>query len=256
MKLDNKFEILLKNAKKRLLQMHFESNSGHIGGNLSCIDFMLVLHFFFLSSKDKFILSKGHSAGALYVTLWSLGLLKNSDLRTFSKDNTILAGHPSSSKIPGVIFPTGSLGHGPSLAAGISIANKYTNKKSHVYCLCSDGEWQEGSCWEALIFANHNKLNNLTIIIDQNKLQGFGRTRDVISCDDLTTRLSSFGVNVIHANGHDTGEIYRAIEKSKKLFSIIILDTIKGNGLDSQNEIESHYLPISKKQLEKFLSKI
>ena len=165
--MNNTFEKLLIQIKLRLLKMHYQANCGHLGGNLSCIDALVTLYHTVMQPEDRFILSKGHSAGALYVTLWSLGKLTDLDLETFSKDNTLLPGHPSGTGIPDLLFSTGSLGHGPSLAAGLALAAKHQNSDRQIYCLCSDGEWQEGSCWEALAFSVHHQLNNLTIIIDQ-----------------------------------------------------------------------------------------
>ena len=240
------FKALLKSAKLRLLKMHHESNCGHLGGNFSCIDALMTLHHLVMKQGDRFILSKGHSAGALYVCLWSLGRLKDSDLASFSKDNTLLPGHPSGTGIPDVLFPTGSLGHGPSLAAGLALAAKHKKMDHQVYCLCSDGEWQEGSCWEALAFSVHQKLNNLTIIIDQNGLQGFGTTQEVMSCDDVTHRISSFGAHVQRIDGHDCAEIKKALEnRSSSSPNIVILDTVKGIGLHFEGKMESHYLPLS-----------
>ncbi len=195
---------VIKKTKVRLLDMHFKSNTGHIGGNFSCIEALIVLFHSILQASDRFILSKGHSAGALYATLWSVGKLTDDALNTFCKDNTLLPAHPSGTGIPDLLFSTGSLGHGPSLAAGLALAARYQNKNRHIYCLCSDGEWQEGSCWEAIIFAVHQKLGNLTILIDQNLLQGFGSTHEVISCEDLHQRLASFGANVISIDGHSS----------------------------------------------------
>ena len=253
----HKFDALLKTTKLRLLKMHFNSNSGHIGGNLSCLDTLMTLHHLVMRPGDQFVLSKGHSAGALYVTLWSLGKLSDDDLDTFSKDDTLLPGHPSGAGIPDLLFSTGSLGHGPSLSAGLALAARYKQSRRHVYCLCSDGEWQEGGCWEALIFAVHNKLNNLTIIIDQNGLQGFGTTKDIISSSDLTQRISAFGANVGKVDGHDTTAIKAFLDKKAKTGpTILILDTIKGKGLHFEGKMESHYLPMTKEQYETAYSKI
>jgi len=243
------FNTLLVATKLRLLKMHHNSNCGHLGGNFSSIDALMTLHHLVLKSDDRFILSKGHSAGALYATLWSLGKLSDSDLETFSKDNTILPGHPSGEGIPNLLFPTGSLGHGPSMAAGLAMAAKYQKSDRLIYCLCSDGEWQEGSCWEALTFAVHHRLNNLTIIIDQNGLQGFGKTDEIISCGDLTHRISSFGAQVQRINGHDLFEIKKSLfKKSSEKPNVIILDTIKGKDLYFEGKMESHYLPLSEDQ--------
>ncbi len=243
------FERLLRAAKARLLQMHHESNSGHLGGNFSCIEALMTLHHLIMVPSDRFILSKGHSAGALYVTLWSLGKLADDDLKTFSKDNTQLPGHPTGQGIPGLLFSTGSLGHGPSLACGLALAAKQMGRDHRVYCLCSDGEWQEGSCWEALVFAVHHKLDNLTILIDQNGLQGFGTTHDIVSFNDLESRISSFGAHVGHGNGHDYLEIERMLNnRSIDKPNVLILDTVKGKGLHFEGKMESHYLPLSSEQ--------
>jgi len=253
----HQFELALKSVKLRLLKMHYDSNSGHLGGNLSCIDALMTLYHLVIKPDDRFILSKGHSAGALYLTLWSLGKLKDSDIETFNKDNTLLPGHPCVYGISDLLFSTGSLGHGPSLASGLALAAKYQNSNRQIYCLCSDGEWQEGSCWEALIFSIHHQLNNLTIIIDQNGLQGFGKTEEIISCSNLTLRISSFDAHVQRIDGHNCSEIRTALNnKSSIMPNILILDTIKGKGSHFEGKMESHYLPLSEEQYRTACSKI
>lgn len=251
------FESLLSTSKLRLVTMHYETKSGHLGGNFSCIDALMTLYHQVLQSDDRFVLSKGHSAGALYVTLWSLGKLSDADLKTFSQDDSILPGHPSGTGIPDLLFPTGSLGHGPSLAAGLALAAKHKNSKHHIYCLCSDGEWQEGSCWEALIFSVHQQLSNLTIIIDQNGLQGFGSTQEIISCNNLTSRMSAFGAFVQQVDGHNPTAIQKALSiHSPDKPNILILNTIKGKDLHFAGTMESHYLPLTKEQYEWACSQI
>jgi len=240
------FPDTLRKAKIRLLELHYEAKCGHLGGNFSCIDALITLYHRVMGPDDRFVLSKGHSAGALYVTLWSLGRLSDADLRTFTQDDTLLPGHPSGSGIPGLMFSTGSLGHGPSLAAGLALAARHKGLDHQVFCLCSDGEWQEGSCWEALAFAVHQRLENLTILIDQNGLQGFGRTSDVISCDDLTPRIAAFGADVQKVNGHDPDGIINAIvAPTNHAPRVLTLDTVKGRGLHFEGQLESHYLPLS-----------
>ena len=145
-------------ARLRLLRMHYESGVGHIGGNLSCLDLMLVLHQEVIGPDDQFVLSKGHAAGAYYVTLWSLGRLADDDLAPFHKDGTRLSGHPPAAGIDDILFATGSLGHGLALASGLALAKRLRGEPGRVFCLTSDGEWNEGSCWEALIFARHQRL--------------------------------------------------------------------------------------------------
>jgi len=236
----------IRKAKLRLLKLHHDAKCGHLGGNFSCIDTLMTLHHCAMSPSDRFVLSKGHAAGALYVTLWSLGRFSEAELQTFTRDDSLLPAHPSGSGIPGLMFSTGSLGHGPSLAAGLALAAKHRGLDHHVFCLCSDGEWQEGSCWEALAFAVHQRLDNLTLLIDQNGLQGFGRTADVISCDDLSPRIAAFGADLRRADGHDPGAILAAIGKPAQGGPrVLILDTVKGRGLHFEGRLESHYLPLS-----------
>ena len=175
---------------------------GHIGGNLSALDAMLYLHHYVMSSEDQFVLSKGHAAGALYVTLWSRGILQESDLRSFHSDGTLLSGHPPPGRLEGVPVATGSLGHGLPMACGMALARKLKSRPGRIFCLCSDGEWQEGSNWEALIFARHHNLSNLVVLVDVNGLQGFGDTQAVASMNDLAKHMEAFGLRTRELDGH------------------------------------------------------
>ena len=244
-------------ARKRLLKMHFESGVGHIGGNLSAIDAMMIVFHEFMGVDDKFILSKGHSAGALYTTLWSLGQLQDHDLEQFHKDDTLLAGHPPAKGIAGIPFATGSLGHGLSLAAGTALAFKLKGIESRVVCLTSDGEWQEGSIWEGLIFACHNRLSNLTLMVDHNNLQGFGSTSAVASMSPLWSRLQGFDVDLRVVDGHDPDAIRSALKGKRELMRVIILKTVKGRGVSfMENRMEWHYLPLSEAQFKMAIDEI
>lgn len=244
-------------ARRRLLQMHFESGVGHIGGNLSSLDAMLVVFHEYLSSEDKFILSKGHSAGALYTALWSVGRLADEDLRTFHKDNTLLAGHPPARGIADIPFATGSLGHGLSLAAGTALAFKLKKRDARVISLTSDGEWQEGSTWEALIFARHHNLNNLTILIDHNNLQGFGSTTEVASMSPLWERLRGFDLDTQVIDGHDLEAIRTALSAKQHHLKIIILRTVKGRGVSfMENRMDSHYLPLTQEKFNQAIAEL
>src|SRR5205807_144724 len=173
---------------------HYEAGVGHIGGNLSALDILLTLHHGVVTESDQFVLSKGHSAGAMYVTLWSLGRITDDELKTFHKDNTRLPGHPPAHGLGDVLFATGSLGHGLGLANGLALAKKLKGQGGRVFCLTSDGEWNEGSCWESLIFARHQNLDNLTFIVDANGLQGFGSTREVADLAPLGEKFRAFKV--------------------------------------------------------------
>lgn len=238
-------------ARKRLLRMHFESGVGHIGGNLSALDAVLVVFHEFLGAQDEFVLSKGHAAGALYTTLWSIGHLNDQDLSSFHHDNTRLAGHPPAHGIDDIAFATGSLGHGLSLAAGTALGFKLRSSKSRVFCLTSDGEWQEGSTWEALIFACHHQLDNLTVMVDHNGLQGFGSTAEVASMSPLWEKLQGFDVDIKIVDGHDAEAIRNALSDRANRLQIIILKTIKGHGISfMENKMEWHYLPLTEAQFQ------
>jgi transketolase len=241
----------LTRARNRLLRMHFESGVGHIGGNLSALDTMLVLFHEHLREGDQFILSKGHAAGALYTALWSTGRLTEADLGTFHRDGTLLAGHPPAKGIAGISFATGSLGHGLALAAGTALAMRLKASGGTVVCMTSDGEWQEGSTWEALIFASHHKLTNLTVLVDHNGLQGFGSTHEVASMSPLWDRLSGFDVEVMVIDGHELDAIRAAMDAPSSRLRIVVLKTVKGRGVAfMENRMEWHYLPLSQEQFE------
>jgi len=246
---DRSWEELRRRARLRLLRMHFESRVGHIGGNLSCLDLLLVLHHQVLGPDDHFVLSKGHSAGAYYVTLWSLGKLTDDDLLCFHRDGTLLSGHPPASGIEDIVFATGSLGHGLSLASGLAMARRLKGESGRVFCLTSDGEWNEGSCWEALIFARHHGLANLTVLVDLNGLQGFGTTREVADLDPLAARFRAFGVPAREVDGHDATAIHRAVAADRGELSAIVARTRKGHGVSfMEDRMEWHYLAMTEAQ--------
>ncbi len=242
-------------ARKRLLQMHFESGVGHIGGNLSALEAVLIVFNEFLNPLDKFILSKGHSAGALYIALWHIGLLRDEDLKKFHKDDTLFPGHPPAKGIAGIPFATGSLGHGFSLAAGTALGFKFKRNEAQVICLTSDGEWQEGSTWEALIFAVHHNLNNLTVLVDHNNLQGFGSTHETASMSPLWDRLQGFDIDLQVIDGHDPNAIRGALRSEQQQLRIIVLRTVKGHGVSFlENRMDSHYLPLTEVQFHQAIS--
>lgn len=248
---------LARRATRRLLQMHFEAGVGHIGGNLSALDCMLVLHHEVMAPDDSFVLSKGHAAGALYITLWSLGQISDSDLGTFHKDGTLLAGHPAAGWSPSIPFATGSLGHGLPVSAGLALGYKLQSRAGRMFCLTSDGEWQEGSNWEALIFASHHKLENLTILVDENHLQGFGSTESVASLDPLEARFRSFGVDVASVDGHDHSALRDALAAHQSRPRVLLLKTVKGHGVSfMENTMEWHYLPLSAEQYRRALAEV
>ena len=251
MRSSEELQALLKKAKSRLLRMHYENKIGHIGGNLSSLSAMLFIHLEALGADDLYVLSKGHSAGALYISLWMAGKIPEAELMKFHKDATKLAGHPMAGWNEGIRFSTGSLGHGLSLAAGVALAKKLKKEPGTVFCHMSDGEWQEGSTWEALIFAAHHRLGNLTMLVDFNGLQGFGSTRDIASLDALPEKLKTFGVDLVQLDGHDHEALRDALAKKSARPRIIILRTVKGHGVSfMENKMEWHYLPMTEAQHE------
>lgn len=234
-------------AKKKLIEMHFHAGVGHIGGNLSCIDAMLVIWHEFIKKNDFFILSKGHSAGSLYITLNSIGEINDNQLRSFHSDNTILPGHPPVNKFQSIPFATGSLGHGLSISSGLALASKIQKNKNKIFCFTSDGEWQAGSIWESLLFIEHQKLSNLTIIVDQNKLQGLGKIEEISSLKNLALKLKNFNFSIVQVDGHNLPQIRKALKINSLKPKIIILRTIKGNGISfMENQMKWHYLPLTK----------
>jgi len=247
--IEGSFPEIVRRAKLRLLKMHYESRVGHLGGNLSAIDSLLTLQHRVMSPEDRFVLSKGHAAGALYITLWSAGLLEDSDLDTFHGNGTRLPGHPAPNFHASIPIATGSLGHGFPVAVGMALARRIRRRAGHVYCLASDGEWQAGSNWEALIFAAHRRLDNLTVLVDVNGLQGFGTTDEVASMSDLGARLSAFGVPVFQVDGHDPEAIVAALNREPAVAGpprVLLLETIKGKGISfMENRVDWHYLPMT-----------
>lgn len=241
--------------RKRLLQLHFDAKVGHLGGNLSCLDILSTLFPIMNWSQDRFVLSKGHSAGALYTALWGIGRISESELKSFHQDHSPVGGHPSpffKSEIP---FFTGSLGHGLGLACGLAKAKQLQNKAGQVYVLLSDGEWQEGSTWEAFNFALHHRLGNLRVLVDFNGLQGFGGIDEVQSMGNLPERLKALGAQSERCPGHDIRSIIQSLSAptgSEPQF--IFFETQKGHGISfMENQLDWHYWSLDEAQYLKAL---
>jgi len=237
--------------------MHYEAGVGHIGGNLSALDILLCLHHRVLGADDSFILSKGHAAGALYISLWSRGLLSDEDLLRFHKDGTHLSGHPPVSGIPSVPFATGSLGHGLGLAAGLALGRRLQSLPGRVFCLTSDGEWNEGSSWESLLFVTHQGLENLVLIVDANGLQAFGTTEEVSGLEPLADKFRAFGIQTDEIDGHDPDELTAALATDQSGPRAIIARTEKGHGVSFMaNRLEWHYLPMTEAQYQQAVREV
>ena len=222
-----------------VLEMVYHSGAGHIGGSMSCMDILVALYYNIMDTdkikkenpnKDRFILSKGHCAEALYAVLADTGFIEKSELETFTSFNTRLAEHPTY-KIPGVEMATGALGHGLSAGVGMAIGQKLGGSDANVYVLMGDGELAEGSIWEALMSAGKYKLDNLVCFIDRNRLQISGSTEDVMPLDDLKEKLLAFGLSVTECDGHSADAIIDAVSsRPTGCPTAIICSTIKGYG--------------------------
>jgi transketolase len=234
------------NIKKRFLKMYSEANAGHIGSSLSCAEIVTFIKFSCMNPNDYLILSKGHAAAALYSVLAESGQISEEQIATFYKNNTYLSAHPPANKINGIPFATGSLGHGLSISAGLGLASHLKKLNKKVFCICSDGELNEGSTWEAALFISQQKLNNVVWFVDRNKLQGFGSTEDVMALEPLDKKIESFGFKVFICDGHDFLELLSLKEKIVNANTpvAIICNTTKGNGWEAQaGKLDSHYLP-------------
>lgn len=238
---------MIEKIRNEIIKISHFTNSPHIGSNLSCVEILYSILKLKKNKKTEFdlLLSKGHAAIAYYVILNRFNLLKKKFLDNFLKKKSILWSHVTKQINNNFLkFSFGSLGYGPGIAAGISLANNNINKKHQIYCVISDGELNEGSIWESLMFISHQCLSNITILIDCNGWQSFGKTRDVINLKPLKKKLSSFNFYVAEIDGHNIKSITNEITKKQKKPKIIICNTIKGFGLTRiQDSLESHYIP-------------
>ena len=257
---------LIKNIRLNILKLTYKAQSAHIGGSLSIVEILAILYNETLNispkkknffNRDRFILSKGHAALALYCTLYEKNFITKNTLDSYGEENTILMNHVSH-VVPGVEFSTGSLGHGLPIAIGKSLNAKKYNKKWKIYALLSDGELNEGSNWEGLMFAAHQNLDNLTIIVDYNKIQSLGYVREVINLEPLKKKFESFGCHTIEINGHNLLQIRKAFSKKvRNKPKVIIANTIKGKGVSfMENKLLWHYKSPDKFQLKKALIEI
>mgnify|MGYP002516233384 FL=1 len=236
-------ERIAKEVRKDILFEVYNANSGHVGGALSCADILVAIYFNLINEGDKIVLSKGHASAALYAVLAEKGFFPKEELATFRKINSRLQGHPSYVKTPGIDASSGSLGQGLSVANGIALSFKLDKKSNHVYAILGDGEIQEGQIWEALMTANHYKLNNLIAFLDYNKLQIDGTNEEVMKVAPVKEKFEAFGFFAQEIDGHDFEKIIWAVKNAKKQSkpSIIIANTIKGKGVSfMENKCEWH----------------
>lgn len=245
------YEQLAVTIREHSLRMVHRAKASHIGSALSIADILAVLYGGILNFnendpndglRDRFILSKGHACVAVYSVLAEMGFFPFSELETYGKDFSWLMNHISH-KVPGVEFSTGALGHGLPFGVGKAIAAKIKQTPWKVFVLLSDGEMDEGSNWEALMFAAHHNLNNLTAIIDYNKLQSLGSVSNTLNLEPLVDKLKAFGSAVIEVDGHNHNELFAAFTKVNPTGpKVIVANTVKGKGVSfMENKVEWHY---------------
>lgn len=245
---------LARRLRITVLNMIVRAKSSHLGSCYSMIELLAALYFRILRvdpaapqlpSRDRFILSKAHGAAALYATLAERGFFSRDLLATFYQDGSVLAGHADVHGVPGVEVAAGALGHGLAIAAGMSLAAQHDASESRVFTVLSDGECDEGSIWEAALFASARGLDNLIAIVDYNKLQGMGFVRDVIALEPLAAKWEAFGWAVREIDGHDLDEIIAtlaAVPFAPGKPSAVIAHTIKGKGVSfMENALLWHY---------------
>ena len=229
--------------RKGIVTAVHSAKSGHPGGSLSATDIFTYLYFEEMNidpanpkaeDRDRFVLSKGHVAPGLYSTLANRGYFPVEDLKTLRHTGSYLQGHPDMKHIPGVDMSSGSLGQGLSCAVGMALAAKLQGKDYRTYCLCGDGEIQEGQIWEAAMFAGHRNLDNLVVIVDNNNLQIDGKISDVCSPYPIDKKFEAFNFHVINVDGNDFDSLRAAFEEAKAtkgMPTAIVAKTIKGKGV-------------------------
>ncbi len=226
-----------------IVEMLHRAGSGHLGGSLSAADILVALFFGRMRrqpndpcwpERDRFILSKGHGAPAYYAVLARLGYFPREELFTLRQFGSSLQGHPDSGCTPGVEVPTGSLGQGLSIANGLALAQRLRGRKGRVYILLGDGEVQEGQIWEAAMSAAHYGLDNLTAVVDRNRLQIDGRTAEVMGLEPLADKWRAFGWHTLEVDGHNIAQLLSALTDCEAVAgkpSVIIAHTVKGKGV-------------------------
>ena len=241
------------NIRRNVIKMAVRAKSAHLGGVLSIVEILTVLYFQILKidpqaahdpDRDRLIFSKGHAGLALYAALVERGFAAEEILETFYKDDTMLTAHPTKDCMPGVETTTGSLGHGLPLGTGLAWAAKHDNQPFRTFVLMSDGECDGGSTWESILFAGHHQMDNLIAVVDYNKIQGFGRTAEVLNLEPFVKKWESFNWAVQEVDGHDLAKLQEVLSQvpfQTGKPSVVIAHTIKGKGTSLEDTLDSHY---------------
>lgn len=260
--MDNKDDKQLKEIRKRIFLMAYKAGIGHLASSYSMLEIMYVLYLKNVmkydskninwDERDKLVLSKGHGSLALYNVLSLAGYFDEKYLMTFSQPGTILGGEPNKLEVPGVEASTGSLGHGLSLGEGIALADKMNGKDCKTYVILGDGECQEGSIWEAAMFGAQLQLENLIVILDNNRIQKMGFTKEIMGEENWKAKWESFGWKVTETDGHEVDKLYDCLTnlKPEGMPQVVIAKTIKGHGVSiMENNPSWHWRLPSKKEM-------
>jgi transketolase len=242
-----------------VVDMGYKSHGAHIGCSLSIVDILTALYFSVMlirpkdpkwENRDYFILSKGHACSALYATLAERGFFPHNLLKGYLTNGSHIAGHITLGSLPGIEATSGSLGHGLSIGAGIAVSLRNEGKKSKVYVIVGDGEAEEGSIWEAVMFIGHHKLNNIILIIDNNNLQIMGKSNKILNSSSFTHKLRGFGWDVEEIDGHNISEIISTLHRNQSDNPLaIVANTIKGKGVSfMENKVEWHGKSLSESE--------
>jgi transketolase len=248
----NHYKQLACKLRHKTLDIICKSKSPHIGPSFSIVEILVALYYKFLRvtpdnvsdpDRDRFILSKGHACATLYAVLAARGFISEKELDRFAQNGGTLEQHPNFDLKKGIEVSTGSLGHGLSVGAGMALAGKVDRKKYRTCVLLGDGELNEGSVWEAIMFASHHRLNKLIALVDRNGMQALGHTKDIMDLDPMKEKWKSFGWHTQEVDGHDFGEIFKSLSNlSSDHPNVIILNTMKGKGVSfMENELLWHY---------------
>lgn len=255
--------------RRRSFQMVFEAQMGHPGGDFSSADILASIYFGVLRydpkrpadpDRDRFVMSKGHCTGAFYAALAAAGYFPVDELSTYMEPESRLNGHPNRNYLPGVETNTGPLGHGLPVATGIAIAGQIAGAGYRTFVLTGDGELQEGSNWEAALTAGHRKLENLTLIVDRNRLQQGAATEDTAGLDPLDAKFAAFGWQVEMVDGHDPAALLAVLGASPKGRGrplCVIANTIKGKGVSfMENQVSWHHGVPNREQYEQAMTEL
>jgi len=237
--------------RKNIIHIANLSKSPHVGSALSCVDILTVLYFDVLrldnyEERDRFILSKAHAAMALYATLYEKGFLTKEEFESYFQNGGLLPAHLDRKTNKYIEVSAGSLGHGLPIGCGMAYSFKMKKSTRRVYVLMGDGESQEGSVWEAAMIAPKLNLDNLTVIIDRNNLQGYGRASELVSYEPIDEKFRAFNWDVFRVDGHDYEELKRVLNINSERPKAIIADTVKGKGVDfMEDKLIWHYYVVS-----------